>query len=216
MVSLVGNQRTKGNSKMFYQEINILEQEEVPSHAVMAQVYSKIHIALAELNNRLNVVPVGLSFPEYDYQPNRGKHQNTVGKKIRLIAKDKECLTNLNITKYLCRLFDYITLSSIQSVPVGITNFSIYKRKQVKSNAATLARRIVNKTGVEESIALEKAKNSLTFTDLPYVCLSSYSTSANVSNNRFTLHIEKLRADSETAFVFSTYGLSSLSALPDF
>lgn len=201
---------------MFYQEINILDQEEVPSHAVMAQVFAKVHIALAELNNRLNIVPIGVSFPEYDYQPNRPKYQNTIGKKVRLIAKDQASLTDLNIAKYLCRLFDYITLGSIQPVPTNITGFSVYKRKQVKSNAARLARRTVKRTGVSETIALEKANQSLTTTDLPFINLSSFSTSGNVNNNKFCLYIEKIFADSETDFQFSTYGLSSISSLPDF
>lgn len=201
---------------MFYQEICILNLEEVPPHAVMAQVYSKVHIALAELNNRLNVVPIGVSFPEYDYEPNRHQSKNTIGKKVRLIAKDQESLTDLNIAKYLSRLFDYISLGSIQPVPKNISGFSIYKRKQVKSSAARIARRIVNKTGVSESDALKEAKRLITSTDLPFINLNSYSTSMNVNNNKFCLYVEKLSAESATELEFSTYGLSAVSALPDF
>ena len=201
---------------MFYQQITLIDQCEVPSYAIWSKLYKKLHLALVESKKREGDVHIGVSFPDYVYDGSTPKGKKWLGNKLRLIARSERELRDLNINQWLKNLVngDYVHITSIRSVPTEIKSYACYGRKQTfnQSYIARLQRRANTRNKEESSLA------STTLTDLPHVQLESYSTSTELEGQRhgFTLHIEKKLVDKNENFVFSTYGLSSESALPEF
>ncbi|WP_286388644.1 type I-F CRISPR-associated endoribonuclease Cas6/Csy4 [Acinetobacter indicus] len=107
-------------------------------------------------------------------------------------------------------------ITSIREVPSDIKDYAIYKRKQVKTNAQRLARHRIKRGDIGFEEALARYSNVVTTTDLPYIEMQSLSSSDEQSKKRFKLFIEKLPAEKSENQVFSTYGLSSESAVPEF
>ena len=64
--------------------------------------------------------------------------------------------------------------------------------------------------------ALDRYLQVVTVTDLPYVQMLSLSTSDEQDKKRFKLFIEKQITEKSETQVFSTYGLSSVSTVPEF
>ena len=126
-------------------------------------------------------------------------------------------MEKLNIQKWFDRLTDYLHITSIREVPENkITDYAIYRRKQVKTNPQRLARHRVKRGDIGFDEALARYSNVVTTTDLPYIQLQSLSTSDEQDKRRFKLFIEKQRAEKSETQVFSTYGLSSVSSVPEF
>lgn len=96
----------------------------------------------------------------------------------------------------------------------------MYYRKQAKSNAERLARHRAKRGDIDFNEALKRYQNVVTTTDLPYIKLESLSLSNNNNNNnnkhRFKLFIAKNDAAPADNQIFSTYGLSSVSSVPEF
>ncbi len=98
----------------------------------------------------------------------------------------------------------------------------MYYRKQVRSNAERLARHRAKRGDIDFNAALKRYQNVVTTTDLPYIQLESLSLSNNNNNNnnnnkhRFKLFIAKNDAAPADNQIFSTYGLSSVSSVPEF
>ena len=107
-------------------------------------------------------------------------------------------------------------ITSIREVPNDIKNYAIYKRKQVKTNAQRLARHRVKRGDIGFDEALARYSNVVTTTNMPYIEMKSLSTSDQQSEKRFKLFIEKQSAEKSATQVFSTYGLSSVSSVPEF
>ena len=125
-------------------------------------------------------------------------------------------MKKLDIRRWLERLEDYVHVTSIREVPSDIRNYAIYKRKQVKTNAQRLARHRVKRGDIGFDEALARYSNVVTTTNLPYIEMKSLSTSDQQSEKRFKLFIEKQSAEKSETQVFSTYGLSSVSSVPEF
>lgn len=196
---------------MFYQEITLIDQMEIPHNAIWSQMYKKLHIALVEFKKQEGGVHIGVSFPGYVYD---AESRQEIGSKLRLIAKSERELEALNIRKWLSRLGDYLHVSSIKSVPSEINGYASYGRKQNfnSSYIKRLQRRAISRNNGEESRA------HVTYCDLPFIQLESYSTSSGESGDRhgFNLYIQKKAVEANDKFTFSTYGLSSESAVPEF
>ncbi|ENV43127.1 MULTISPECIES: type I-F CRISPR-associated endoribonuclease Cas6/Csy4 [Acinetobacter] len=202
----------------FYQEITLIDQAEISPYFIWSKLYAQLHIALAEQKNIEEKVNIGVSFPHYIYEEkgDNEKAKINLGKKLRLFADFESDLKKLDIRHWLDRLEDYVHITSIREVPSDIKGYAIYKRKQVKTNAQRLARHRVKRGDIGFDEALARYSNVVTTTNLPYIEMKSLSTSDQQSEKRFKLFIEKQSAEKSETQVFSTYGLSSVSSVPEF
>lgn len=197
----------------YYQEITLIDQAEISSYFIWSKLYTQLHIALAEIKDTNNKVNIGVSFPQYIFEEKLEdkKAKINMGKKLRLFTQDEADLKKLDLKKWLDRLTDYVHITSIREVPENINSYAIYKRKQVKTNATRLARHRVKRGDIGFDEALARYSNVVTTTDLPFVQMKSLT-----SDQVFKLFIEKKNAEQSESQVFSTYGLSSESSVPEF
>ncbi|RKG44395.1 MULTISPECIES: type I-F CRISPR-associated endoribonuclease Cas6/Csy4 [Acinetobacter] len=202
----------------FYQEITLIDQAEISSYFIWSKLYTQLHIALAEIKDVNDKVSIGVSFPQYIFEEktDQQKAKVNLGKKLRLFAQSESDLAKLDIRKWLERLEDYVHITSIREVPSDIKCYAVYKRKQVKTNAQRLARHRVKRGDIGFDEALARYSNVVTTTNLPYIEMKSLSTSDQQGEKRFKLFIEKRSAEKSETQVFSTYGLSSASSVPEF
>lgn len=202
----------------FYQEITLIDQAEISPYFIWSKLYTQLHIALAEIKDESDKVSIGVSFPQYIFEEkvDNQKAKINLGRKLRLLAACESDLKQLDIRKWLERLEDYVHITSIREVPSDIKGYAIYKRKQVKTNAQRLARHRVKRGDIGFDEALARYSNVVTTTNLPYIEMKSLSTSDQQSEKRFKLFIEKQSATKSDTQVFSTYGLSSESSVPEF
>ncbi len=198
----------------YYIEIELLKDTEITLGFVWKKLYSQIHLALVEVRDEKNLVSVGLSFPNYQ------ESKFPLGNKLRLFAKTKEELEQLNLAHWLNRLMDYITVSEIQKVPANVDGFVSFSRKRFKSNSEIrrLAKRYAKREGIEYEEALkkfveteEKYEKVKKENKLPYINMQSLS-----SNQELKIFIEKIERDNPKDGLFSTYGLSHESTVPSF
>jgi CRISPR-associated endonuclease Csy4 len=202
----------------FYQEITLIDQAEISPYFIWSKLYTQVHIALAEIKDDSDKVGIGASFPQYIFEEKveNQKARINLGNKLRLFAESEADLKKLDIRKWLERLEDYVHITSIREVPSDIKGYAIYKRKQVKTNAQRLARHRIKRGDIGFDEALARYSNVVTTTNFPYIEMKSLSTSDQQSEKRFKLFIEKQPAEKTETQVFSTYGLSSVSSVPEF
>ncbi|RGD89216.1 type I-F CRISPR-associated endoribonuclease Cas6/Csy4 [Acinetobacter sp. SWAC57] len=202
----------------YYQEITLIDQAEISPYFLWSKIYMQLHFALVEMKDQHNQVPIGISFPDYVYETQENKKPKvSLGGKLRIFAISEIDLQKLDIRKWLDRLLDYTHITSIRPVPESrVTGYAIYRRKQVKTNPQRLARHRVKRGDIGFDEALARYSNVVTTTDLPYIQLQSLSTSDEQNKRWFKLFIEKKSAEKSETQVFSTYGLSSQSSVPEF
>ena len=195
----------------YYQEITLIDQAEISSYFIWSKLYTQLHIALAEIKDTNNKVNIGVSFPQYLFEKNDKNSKVNLGKKLRLFAQNEAAFKKLDLKKWLDRLTDHVHITSIREVPENIKSYAIYRRKQVKTNAERLARHRVKRGDIGFDEALARYSNVVTTTDLPFVQMKSLT-----SDQMFKLFIEKKNAEQSESQIFSTYGLSSESSVPEF
>ena len=197
----------------FYQEITLIDQAEISSYFIWSKLYTQLHIALVESKDSANKTNIGISFPQYIYEEkiDDQKAKINMGKKLRLFAQSETDLQKLDIKKWLDRLTDYIHVTSIREVPENVKGYAIYKRKQVKTNAERLARHRIKRQNITFQEAVKLAEKFVMTTDLPFIQMKSLT-----SDKMFKLFIEKRNAELSETQIFSTYGLSSESSVPEF
>lgn len=202
----------------FYQEITLIDQAEISPYFIWSKLYTQLHIALAKSKDTNDKVNIGVSFPQYIFEEKiEGKKAKVnLGKKLRIFAQNEVDLKKIDLKTWLDRLTDYVHITSIREVPENVKSYAIYKRKQVKTNAQRLARHRVKRGDIGFDEALARYSHVLTTTDLPYIQMLSLSTSDEQDKKRFKLFIEKYDAQKSETQVFSTYGLSSVSSVPEF
>lgn len=204
----------------FYQEITLIDQAEISPYFIWSKLYTQLHLALVEIKDEKNQVNIGLSFPQYIFEEktNQEKARVSLGKKLRLFAETESDLKKLNLDKWLGRISDYVHMTAIRNVPKDVKGYAIYKRKSVKSNAEKLARHEEKKGRHSYESALAHYQKFVQHTALPYVQIFSHSTQEPSSGNKhhFKLFIEKQHIDQPRNQMFSTYGLSSTSTVPEF
>lgn len=202
----------------YYLEIKFLPDDDISIHFLWSKVYKQLHLALASMKDADNKVNVGFSFPEYRYDHNKGN--GFVGEKLRIFAQSEHDLARVDVQKWLERYLDYVHISSIKTVPNDkVTGYAIYKRKQVKSSAERLARAEAQNGRYDYENALAHYRKFVKSTNLPFIQMLSDSTSTTLElkdKNYFKLFIEKKSAEKSETQVFSTYGLSSVSSVPEF
>ena len=193
----------------YYIEVTLIENSELVAYQLWSKLYTQLHIALAEMKNSEHQSNIGVSFPQYRFNQERGV--GFLGEKLRIFAQSETELQTLDIKKWLDRLTDYVHITSIREVPENIKGYAVYKRKQPKTNAERLARHRAKRGDIDFDEALSRYQNVVTTTDLPFIQMKSLT-----SGQPFKLFIEKQPAEQSASQVFSTYGLSSESSIPEF
>lgn len=202
----------------FYQEITLIDQDEISSYFIWSKLYGQLHLALAEIKRTDNTVNIGVSFPQYIYQVKQEeqKQKISLGKKLRIFAASEHELERLNIAQWLNRLTDYVHLTSIRNVPEKVNGYAIYKRRQFKTSATRLARHRVKRGDIGFEEALARYSHVVKTTDLPYIQLKSLSTSNESDQKHFKLFVERQLTAQSDSQTFSCYGLSAVSSVPEF
>lgn len=195
----------------YYQDITLLPDADIALGFLWQKIYQQVHIALVEqkIDDQRSAIAVG--FPDY------GSKGFPLGAKLRLFAKDKQLLEQLNIAGYLSRFDDYVHIKSMQQVPEQVAH-TTFIRQQVKGQARIdsdmqqKAKRWAEKSG--QSLAdclaqLEKTKPSAD-SKLPFIWLESQETKAQNPERsaRFPLFIKQLLSDQPKEGEYSCYGLS--------
>jgi CRISPR-associated endonuclease Csy4 len=194
----------------FYQEMTLIDQAEISPYFIWSKLFTQIHLGLAEIKDINNKVNIGVSFPQYRF--NQEKNIGFLGIKLRIFAQNEADFKKFNIQKWLDRLTDYVHITTVREVPEAkITGYSTYSRKQVKTNAQRLARHRAKRGDISFDEALARYCKVVTTTDLPFIQMKSLT-----SDKSFKLFIEKKPAEKSENQVFSTYGLSSVSSVPEF
>jgi len=163
-----------------------------------------------------------------------------LGGKLRLFAQDEAVLVQFNTSHWLARLSDYVHCTRIRPVPEKLNGYATYQREQPKTNPERLARRYTKRWGkrypgeaapdfatvftreielsVRSSDGKAKTKQALRYCDmprpevrLPFIRLASLS-----GGQTFCLWIKKTVVAEPTGAVFSRYGLSATSTVPEF
>lgn len=211
----------------YYREFTLIEQFDVSKYAIWSALYKQLHLALVKIKGVDGQVGIGFSFPEYCYQKKTDRQPACIGlgSKLRIFANSKEELAKLALS-LISGLEDYTHLTSMRQVPCKPKGYAIYRRVQVKSSKERLLRRYIKRKEVRGVFLSEEEqksqsehyyKKSLRFSDLPYVHLSSMSTSVGADKNYFRLFIEKQEREVPSkSSKFSTYGLSVSSTVPEF
>ena len=75
-----------------YQELTLLQHEDVPLFALWGKVYVQIHLALTELQAALGAGKVGVAFPEYRFDAE--VQMGRLGSKLRVFADDAAIFSN--------------------------------------------------------------------------------------------------------------------------
>jgi len=186
----------------YYLDITLLPDAEANIGFIWHKVYQQIHLALAENKTAKNESAIALSFPKYG-------EEFPLGNTLRLLANEQSQLDKLNVEKWLSRLTDYTHLKSIKEVPLTVTQFARFKRKQFKSNLDREARRRAKHKGENFEEALAHFQNYETKTELPFINMTSLSTDGDASLNRnFKLFIQKEMVEEQEQGLFNCYGLS--------
>ena len=193
----------------FYQEITIIPNHEIGEYFIWSKLFTQIHLGFVSIQDNQEKSPIGISFPEYFMDKKFG----ILGSKLRLFAQSESDLLIFDTKKHLSRLSDYVHISGIREVPQRINGYSTYSRYQPKVNKERLARRRAIRHKVDYDAALEhySSMNHKTIT-MPYINLKSLS-----SKNEFCLWIKKTSTtEPSNKKIYSTYGLSLSSTVPEF
>lgn len=185
-----------------YQDIVIRMDPEFPTPLLMNAVFTKLHRALVQLPS----TGIGVSFPSFD------ESVPSLGDCLRLHGTAVS-LQTLHRKDWTAGMRDHVDLSEIAPVP-SKTQHRKVRRVQVKSSAARLRRRFVNRhAGVTERDAAALIPDSVEErVRLPYLQLKSEST-----GQRFLLFIEHQPVIAEAASgEFNRYGLSTNATVPWF
>jgi len=185
----------------YYLDIALLPDAEANIGFIWQKVYQQIHLALVENKTAQNESAIAVSFPKYG-------EEFPLGNTLRLLANEQSQLDKLNVEKWLSRLTDYTHLKSIKEVPLTVTQFARFKRKQFKSNLEREAKRRAKHKGENFEEALAHFQNYETKTELPFINMTSLSTGDASLNRNFKLFIQKEMVDGQEKGVFNCYGLS--------
>ena len=192
-----------------YQELTLLQHEEVPLFALWGKVYVQIHLALTELQAALGTGKVGVAFPEYRFDA--AVQMGRLGSKLRVFADDAAVLQQLNLSQHLRRYADYVQLSAVAAVPAE-HGLACYARVQVKSGAERATRRLIKRhPELNYETELARLQALSVHSALPFIQLNSLS-----SKQAFRLFIAKSEATVVQTGDFGTYGLSNSATVPDF
>lgn len=196
----------RNDTMKYYRDITLLPSADIALNFLWEKVFQQIHLGFVEMQDSNGNVPIGIGLPEY-----LSEH-GPLGRKLRLFAVSKGVFTEFDADTRLKRLADYVHLTGVRDVPEKIGSFNRYKRQQPKTNVERFARRRAKRKGISIEQAISELKD---FEDkqvnTPFINMQSLS-----SQKRFSLFILKEVCDAPAYEGFSTYGLSSVSTVPEF
>jgi len=192
----------------YYQELELIPQDEINLHFLWSKVFQQIHLGLVEMQDEQGRIPIGVSFPEYK----TGEKYSVLGGKLRLLAGDEATLDRFDAAQWLSRLSDYVHCTGIRPVPEKLTGYAIYQREQPKTSNERLARRYAKRHSVDYDAALERY-SAMTHKTIatPFIRLKSLS-----GDQAFCLWIKKTVVAEPSGSTFSSYGLSAVASVPEF
>lgn len=189
----------------YYQEITLIEGDK-RLYDVWSDVYTQIHIALADIKNKHDIESVGVSFPNYRYEEKENKAFAMLGNKLRVFAPNKEYLAELNLNKWLDRLTDYVHIKSIKEVGNQAKEHVVVRRYRFK-NVEKQAEQYAKHKGIsyEDALAwcLQYKQSSKPY---PFINLKSETNKQN-----YKLSIIQETVDSPTEGNFNQYGINNAS-----
>lgn len=191
-----------------YIELTLIANTDINAFSLWSKLYQQLHLALVEMQDQHQRVPIGLSFPEYRMNEKYG----VLGCKCRLFAAEPTNLERLNLAHWLERLSDYVHCTSIRPVPEKLSGYAIYQREQPKATKERLARRYARYHKVDYETALHRySDRSFERVGRPFIRLKSLS-----SEHTFCLWIKKTLVTEPLGDSYSSYGLSAVSSVPEF
>lgn len=198
---------------MFFQEITLLDQNDISPHHVFSGIYREVHRALCN-NVDENSLNIGISLPEYYY--NKKKLVGNVGRKIRLFAKTKESLESLSIKTTLDTYLDYAHVGAIEEVGNKATHYEIYTRYRYKKpikRAEKLRAHLIKTKGEQwyndhfdnfDDVVAHCEKYGYKSKNLPFIRLVS-----TTNNQEYSVSFERVILQEPTEdFSFNDYGIS--------
>jgi len=193
----------------YYIEMTLLDNPDLNLFSLWSKVFQQIHLGLVEIQDDQGQAPIGLSFPEYVI----GEKYSVLGSKLRLFANDETGLKQFDAVKWLARLSDYVHCTSIRPVPEKLIGYATYQREQPKINTEPLARRYARRHNIDYETALTLySKRNYQTINSPFIRLKSFS-----SDNNFCIWVKKVPVAAQLSTThFSTYGLSTISTVPEF
>ena len=213
----------------YYQDITFVSNTEINLGFIWQKVFQQVHIALVDngydivrkgedgRETHLKKSKIGVSFPAY------ADKVFPLGNTLRLLAAEHALLEGLNIEKWLHRLQDYVSISSIKEVPdsvayVGFRRNRIKGEMRLERSLQKKARHIADKFGVDFKKTLAELQESHVFEklDLPYIQVESQSSAASERKPRFKLFIDKIEYQHSQYGEYDCYGLSKTATVPWF
>lgn len=190
-----------------YLDITVRRNSDVNQYFVLQKIFQQLHLSFVEMQDAEGLVPLGLSFPEYECQQG-------LGNKLRLLSVEESVLEKFNAKESLARFSDYVHLTSIRAVPARVKGYATYQRQQSKS--ASALRRITRRMSKREGISIQEAEAKITSFKAPRLKVPYINVCSASSGQRFRLFIAKKVSDTSIYKGFSSYGLSNTSTVPEF
>lgn len=184
----------------FYQEITLLPSVDIDINFLWQKLFQPLHLNLVSLKNQENLIPVGISFPEYQ------EEEKNLGTKIRLFGPSEDILIKLDISNKLALFKDYMHITAIRPVPhASVKQHAIFSRWRGNTNIERLARRRAKRKNETLEQAMQHFHGYKTDTPSapPYVTTKSLSTDKD-----FRLFISMKKVAKPTTGLFTCYGLS--------
>lgn len=203
----------------FYQEITLIKTPEISPYVIWGKLYMQLHLALVEQQNTDKTVNIGVSFPEYKYTQKEGGAFASLGAKLRVFANTEAELQQLNLTKWLERLTDYVHMKRIAEVPSDVLGYESFNRRRKSGNAEKHIRRRISRSEKHNNETPEQAAEffkdyAMSDADkaLPFIEMKSLK-----GQKDFRMSITRKEVEpSNVPVKFNTYGLSKEGALPKF
>lgn len=194
----------------YYLELTLIDQAEFPAFYVWPKLYTQLHLAFVEHKSADELIPYGVSFPEYKTgQRKDGTSFFYLGSKLRIFAQSEQAFQDLNLQKWLDRLADYVHIKSVKAVPDAVQH-ATFERARSKATLAARAQHQAQRRGIALDEALQHFQGYKEQTlDLPYIPLKSES-----NGSAFNLFVRKTEKAEAVHGLFGTYGLSKTSTVP--
>ena len=195
----------------YYIEITLIKNADISPYFIWSKLYTQLHLAFVELKDEQNRVAVGVSFPEYQYDTKTQK--GFLGDRLRIFADTEDRLEQLNISKHLARLMDYVHIARIREVPTNrITGYVQFSRIREKGSVGKLSRRYAKYKNVSLEEAVQHYQSyKRQLSTLPFIQLKSMS-----NKEAFRLFIAKKIVTDAVSDHFNVYGLSHTASVPEF
>jgi len=196
-----------------YIDITLLSSDDIGVNFLWSKVMMQVHLALVETQDENKKVAVAISFPQY--RSKVGTKSAFLGHKLRLLAQNEKDFEQLNISKWLNRLEDYVHVKSVAAVPNEVKGYESYsKPTKLGSPLGYIKRRMKRKGETEEQATAHFAnyKMSSDIKALPFIKMKSLG-----SEQTFNMAIKHRQVEkNEEVLRFNTYGINSKVSLPKF